>query len=336
MKRRRRKMPKRNVVIFIAILIFGAIVFGQALAYFAVPYKYEASVVVTDHGEIEYTVSTNSAVEYTVLAYSNAEKVERLFIYYDESYAVHGVTHSHQNNFIRQTIAELAVRGFKNVSIVNAAELSDILDEFTEGDAVLVTSGLLPDTVYSAGNNKIFEWVGSGGILYWIGYAIGAMSASGNDKSTLIGYQTNIFGDDNSVLMQPARSAERSQDPLGSALTLNNNNAVYGLRTAGEDPIPNSRSLGFEHEEYSSVSLVESGHGMICVIGGSLGATERASVSQLISSGVTVSSELLWTISGSVVRDTVTGTTEVTGSAVGVHVRMGEPNTVYARTFFSQ
>jgi len=73
---------------------------------------------------------------------------------------------------------------------------------------------------------------------------------------------------------------------------------------------------------------------MICVLGGSLGSAERVSLSQLISSGVTVSSELIDMAGGPIVRDTVTGTIGAAGPDTGVHIRMGEPNIVYARTFF--
>ena len=314
-------------------ILFAAVFVGQTLTYFAVPNRYDASAELSG-SEAVYNVSTNSAVTYTVLSYDNAKEVNRLFVYYDEGYASYGVTHEGQNRFIGQTIAELAVRGFTNAVIVNAAELSDALDGFKEGDAVLITSGVLPDTVYSDTNSKMFDWVDNGGNLYWIGYAIGAMYADGTVLAEVPLYQENIFGIGDCILMDQIRSAERSADPLSSGLMLNNNSLEFSLNVAAIGTGLKAKSLGFEHGGYSSVSLVERGDGWICVIGGSLGSAERVSVSQLISSGVTASSEFIGTANGSIVRGTATGTIEAAGSDIGVHIRMGEPNIVYARTFF--
>jgi hypothetical protein len=324
---------RKNTVLILTAALFAAILIGQALTYFAVPNRYDAHAEFSG-SEVTYTISTNSAVEYTVLVYDNAQEVERLFIYYDESYAVYGVTHDWQNRFIRQTVAELAVRGITDVTIVNAKGLSDALDANPHG-AVLMTSGILPDTVYTDTNNRMFEWVDGGGTLYWIGHAIGERYASGTQISSVAGYQMAIFGVDDCIMMSSERSVVRSDDPLGSGLMLNNNDVRFGLnvdklKATGSD----ARSLGFEYEGYSSVSLVNKGGGMICVIGGGLSKTERVSIAQLISSGVTVSSELIDTVSGPIIRNTVTGTIEATGSDIGVHIRMGQPNIVYAKTFF--
>jgi hypothetical protein len=327
----------------LAAVLFAVMFIGQALTYFAVPNRYDASAELSG-SEITYTISTNSAVTYTVLVYDNAKETERLFIYYDESYAVQGVTHAWQDRFIRQTISELSARGFTGeIDIVNADELSVALaGSAGEGDAVLMTSGVLPATVYSDTENKMFDWVDAGGSLYWMGYAIGAMYAVGNElRDALPTYRTDIFGADDCILLDQMRSAERSADPQNSALSsglmLNNNNLQFGLNAdeINSAGVHAARSLGFEHEGYNSVVLVERGDGMICVLGGSLGSAERVSVSQLISSGITASSLLIDSAGGSIVRNTVTGTVDVTGgSDIGIHIRMGSPNIVYARTFF--
>jgi len=331
-------MSKNKILILTAVL-FAAILIGQALSYYAMPNRYDASAELSG-SDITYAMNTNSAVTYNVLVYDNAKETERLFIYYDESYAVYEVDHEWQNRFIRQTIAELGTRGFAGeISIVNADELSDALDDLKEGDAVLMTSGVLPATVYSDTENKMFVWVEGGGSLYWIGYAIGALYAVGKDIADDPIYTTaDIFGVDDCILMDDVRATRRSADPLSSGLMINNNSLMYGLNADAITSVTgvNAISVGFENDDgYCSVSLVEKGDGMICVIGGLLWDTGRVSVSQLISSGVTASSSFIDDASGSIVRKTITGTMDVSGSSdVAVHIRMGEPNTVYARTFF--
>jgi hypothetical protein len=332
-------MNVKNVAILVTVLMFTAVVIGQALTYYAMPNRYDASADASG-SDVTYTVSTNSSVTYTVLAYDDAKEIERLFIYYDEGYAAYGVTHAGLDRFIRQTIAELGVRGFTSeISIVNAVELRDALDDRKDGDAVLVTSGVLPVTVYSDTENKMFKWVEDGGSLYWIGYAIGALYADGKDLfDAASSYQSDIFGADDCILMDAATSTARSADPLSAGLLLNNNNLIYGLNVdaVNDDAgVLVARSLGFEHEGYSSVSLFEKGNGLICVLGGMPGGEERISVTQLISSGVTFLSDLIDSTGGSIVRNTITGTMDISGhSDVGVHIRMGEPSAVYARTFF--
>jgi len=328
----------KNKALMLAAVLFAAVFIGQAFTYYAVPNRYDASAEFSGPA-VNYTVSTNSAVEYTVSVYSDASEVKRLFIYYDESYAVYGTTHAGQDRFIRQMISELSVRGFTGVFVVNATELSDTLDASAgTGDAVLMTSGVMPDTVYSETESKMFDWVETGGNLYWIGYAIGAKYAVGGDLKDVPAYQEDIFGADGCILMDSVRSTERSADPLSSGLMLNNNNLMYSLNTdaiAAGDLGLKARSLGFEQNGYGSVSLVEIGSGMICVLGGHHGSAERSSAAQLISSGITVSSELIGIAGGPIVRNTISGTMDIVGyTDVGVHIRMGEPNTVYARSFF--
>jgi len=328
----------KNKILMLTAVLFAVMLAGQALTYFAMPNRYDASADISGP-DVTYTISTNSAVTYTVLVYDNAKGTERLFIYYDESYAVYGATHAWQDRFIRQTIAELGTRGFAGeIVIVNAAELSDALDDLKDGDAVLMTSGALPATVYSDVENKMFDWVENGGKLYWMGYAIGALYADGKDLfDAAPSYQADIFGADDCILTDAVKSTTRSADPLSAGLMLNNNDMIYSLNAdaVNDAGVLTARALGFEHEGYSSVSLVEKGDGMICIVGGSIGSEGRSSVSQLISSGVTTSSSFIDGVSGSIVRNTVTGTADVSGHTdIGVHIRMGEPNIVYARTFF--
>jgi hypothetical protein len=194
-----------------------------------------------------------------------------------------------------------------------------------------MTSGVLPKTVYPAGRT-IFDWAEDGGALYWIGYAIGALVADGKVLSDVPNYQADIFGVSGCILTEETRSSERTSD-LGRALALTQNNVTFGIDT---NTVPDSLSLGYEYDGYSSISLVKKGNGMICVIGGKLDGNARTSVSQIIASGVSWSSELLETVKGSLVRNSSSDQIGPWAGAkdIGVHVRIGEPYTVFARTFF--
>lgn len=333
-------MLKINAALVVTILVFAGIVAGQTLTYFAVPNSYSANAGIQG-SDIVYEVSTNSSVNYTVLAYDNAKEADRLFIYYDESYAVRGITHKDQKKFISQTISELKIRNFRGTTeTVNAERLGEIVGSpYVPGDAVLMTSGVLPDTVYDNGTVDIFDWVKDGGSLYWIGQNVGAEVAAGKTVSDVPGYQTVIFG---AECINPSektqRATVRSDDPLSKALMIDHDDVRYGL----DVNMSNALSLGFEYEyegkAYGSAVLAGIGGngGMICVLGGSPNDTLRTSLAQIISSGVSNASELIESVNGSLVRNKATGTLDVSAGTgeIGVHIRMGSPNLVYARTLF--
>jgi len=330
-------MLKKNAALIVTVLIFAVILAGQTLSYYAVPYRYSACADVTAaYDGIDYSVSTNSSVTYTILAYDNARPAEKLYIYYDESYAVFGTTHRIQEEYISQLTVELRIRGYTDTETVNAARLSEIVSSgYNAGDAILITSGVLPADVYDGDTNlAIFDWVSSGGSLYWAGYAIGAKYADGKDLADVPSYQMNIFGEDDRILTEQMRSGERSDNELSKALAISYTGVTYGMSiTSG------TLSLGFECEYngkvYSSASLTGHGSGMICVMG-LVDDPTRAAMAQVISSGVSPSSGLIGTDSGTMVRSSVSGTISWDGvrTDVAVQVRMGDPNTVYARTFF--
>jgi|GEM_PF-1305922 len=335
-------MFKKKAELVITALIIFTMIGGIILTYYVTP-NYDAHLSKDADGDLAYTVSTNSATTYTIFAFDNARPVDKLYIYYDERYAVYEVDRSWQERIISQTVAELRIRGLTDVEIVDANRLGDIVDGgYVGGEAILITSGILPDTVYQGNvSDGIFKWVSDGGSLYWIGYAIGAKYAEGNDVIDVAPYQENLFGVSDCILTdEQMRSAERSSDPLSNALMLSYDDVTFGLNV---DKIPGALSIGFEHEfggdTYGSITLVGRGSGMICVMG-VLDIRARTSMSQIISSGVSDRSELIAgsMISGPMVRSTSSGTIELsvlTGKTdIAVHIRMGEPNIVYARTFF--
>jgi len=334
-------MIKKNTALIVTVLIFSMILIGQALAYWAVPYKYGADAEIDADG-VEYSVSSNSSVNYTVLAYDEARPVGKLYVYYDESYAVQGTTHKEQKAFNSQMVAELRIRGFTDTEVINADKLSDIVSSYKAGDAILITSGVLPKDVYDGDTNfKIFDWVNDGGSLYWMGYAIGAKYADGKTlMDAPADHQQKIFGvaaGVDCILMENERPTKASDNELREALMLTHAGIMYGMNVTATGAL----SLGFEFESvsddiYSSISLFESGDGMICVMGRINDNPVRMSMAQVIASGVSPSSELIGIDSGSLIRGgcatgTISWSTPKTD--VAVMITMGSPNIVYARTF---
>jgi hypothetical protein len=334
-------MIRKNAALIVTVLIFSMVLIGQALTYYAVPYKYDAAALITDDG-VDYEVSSNSSVSYRILAYDDARPVGKLYIYYDENYAVHGTTHKEQRAIISSMIAELKIRGVTDTELVNAAELYEKISIYKDGDAALIMSGALPVNVYDGDTNlKIFDWVNAGGSLYWMGDAIGAKYADGKTLTDApADHQQKIFGvaaGVDCILTEYQPLVKWSGNELSEALALTYAGVVYGMNVTALGAL----SLGFEYvsgsgDVYGSVSMVESGDGMICVVGRFDSSSALTSMAQLIATGVSPSSELIGSASGSFIRGgSATGTLswDASKTDVAVQIRMGEPFTVYARTF---
>lgn len=327
--------------LIIAALVLSAIVIGILLTYVVTP-SYGARVSEDTDGGLEYKISTSSATEYTVTAFDNARSVNKLYIYYDENYAVCDTVHEWQRTIISEMTVELRIRGFVNTEFVDADRLKEVVDAgYVPGDAIFVASGALPSTVYTGhAGDGMFKWVSDGGSLYWMGYAIGAVFADGKEIIDVAGYQEEIFGISDCILMdKETRSAERSANPLSGSLALNYDHMAYGLSVTALSGVS---SLGTEYEydggTYGSITLIGRGDGMICVVG-LLTHPAKTTMAQIISSGVSESSEMITgSVHGKLIRNSVTGTIDhsvLTGRTnVAVNIRMGEPNIVYARTFF--
>jgi hypothetical protein len=328
----------KNIALIVTLLTVTTIVLGQALIYVHVPDNYSAHADIKAKSA-DISVSTDSSICYTAIAFDDARPVGMLYIYYDDDYAVFGTTHAGQWSFISQTVSELRMRGFTDTKIVNAAELAVIVSTYKEGDAILISSGVLPNTVYQTSGADIFKWVADGGSLYWAGYAIGEKVAEGKTVKSVANYQNSIFGKNNVILTDAKTSSVRSSDSnakmLGEALMITHNNVTYGLRTSGSGALTAALSLGYEYNGFSSLALVAKGNGMICVVG-SFDSSARTSLAQVISSGVSERSDLLAMKSGTLVRGSATETLQWGSShgKVAVHIKMGTPNVVYARTFF--
>ena len=175
-------------MIALAVIILAIIVIGEAVVYTSDYTDYSAEVSFSG-GDLTYSVSADGSKEYDVVIMDNGSygNVSKLYLYYDTSYPTDykeatvpvGAKELDQEYYLEQMVYLLEYRNFHNVEYVDAEGLRDVMESSPEGVGILMTSGVLPDTVYTGSeDDPIFKWIQSGGSLYWVGNLIGQSYAT--------------------------------------------------------------------------------------------------------------------------------------------------------------
>jgi hypothetical protein len=236
------------------------------------------------------------------------------------------------------------------VRILNAKELQTAMIDDVGSDVnkgLVVLSGALPDVVYTGSSTDlIFQWLGDGGRLYWLGNVLGKYysTTSSIEEVSSPDYQKLFFGIDclntdaieNDFVSNDFTRGEIAN--LRNDLSIKNNRVKYGADTSVlEAGGINYRALGYadDHQEYASIVLAEfaGGKGMICVLAGDLSRNQRSDLVQVVSSGIDHSTNILGTAKGSVRYGTATGDIDVGGPAANMtaYIYLGGYYAVYGR-----
>ncbi len=338
-------------VIIIAIAIIAVILIGEVVVYTSDYTDYSADAALNDDGVLEYSVSADGSKVFSVIVNDNGRyaAMDRLYIYYDPDYKSNyekvnvpiGAKELNQEYYIQQLISTLRFHNLHNIEVVDADGLRSMMDRESgiglTNSGLVVISGALPDTVYrGTQDDVIFDWLSSGGRLYWLGNIIGSCYATNDELVNVDGYQELFFGSECINTDPDANTAlnEVTSNDYASALSLMNNKVKYGIDGS---LIPSDRrhlEIGFTDGKYSSTSLVEYGNGMICVLGGDYSNNQRSDLAQIISSGLTPESRIVGFEEGSVTRGTVTGTIEVIGDNLSSYIYLGGYYPVYGKLVY--
>ncbi|HJH57952.1 MAG TPA: hypothetical protein IAC83_07820 [Euryarchaeota archaeon] len=335
-------------VIAIAAILIAVILIGEVVVYSSDYTDYSADATL-DGGDLSYEVSADGSKTYSVIVNDNGTYggIDRLYLYYDESYATNyedvdvsiGAQALDQEYYLKQVVNLLEPRNFKEIVYLDAKQLEEKLSEDvssgTSGDAgLLVISGALPDTVYTGNSDdSIFEWMSSGGSLYWLGNLIGSCYATTDGLVDVDGYQELFFG--TQCLNTEGTDAAYSDivdNGYRQALSLQSNSVKYAVNP---DLLPEDRarlSIGFTEGGYSSITFVQYGEGMVCIIGGDYSNYQRNDVVQIIASGLGPQSKIVAVESGTVTNGTVSGTIEnVSGENLSAFIYLGGYYPVYSK-----
>ena len=152
-----------KAIVALAVLLCAVVVIGEMYAYLPNDYGYGSSAELSD-GTISFTLENRGSDEYDAILLDNGSYVAvgTVYIYYDPSYASNvnedvgvevGAQPMTQAYYIDQVTKVLEYRGCKDIRLVDAQELREVLESDMEtscvGKGLIMASGAIPDTVFS-------------------------------------------------------------------------------------------------------------------------------------------------------------------------------------------
>ena len=346
-------MKSDRIIEIIAILVLTVVIIGEVVVYTTGPGKYSSDAEF-ESGTISYSISAKGSETYAVIVMDNGDMaaMTEIYIYFDESYKSSyedvlvpiGAKPLDQRYYVEQLVRQLEYRGAVKVTILNAEELAEALEQdivagmCTKG--LVVISGALPDTVYSGNSSDtIFGWMNDGGRLYWLGNLIGAYYST-KDAIHDVGDKQMLFFGTSCLNTEGTDKAfsDVSGNDLRYDLSLMNNSVKYGIDPIALSAVKGSDkvlSLGYSQGDYVSIAMTDFGKGMICIIGGDYSNDQRSDLAQILSSQICYDTEVVEIMTGSVTRKTISDTYDLQGTVenLSVYIYLGGYYSVYGNFF---
>ena len=292
-----------DAIVLMSVAIIALVLAGGIVTYNPGIYVYDAEAE-WHEGGVDFEASSSAGSVYDALLLDNrgAVSVTELWIYLDDGYdrffdevaQLPGMVRQDQRYYVEQSVKTLALRGFTEVRVCDAAALAEVVQDLagSAGVGILTYSYALPSEVYAgAPDDPILEWIHAGGTLYWVGSEIGGYYTDGSGLHRVADGQTLFLGRKcvNTAGVSAA-TGKTEADGLTDALCLYNANVLFGLDTSGLD---DCLSLGFEESGYSSIALVRSADGMVVVVAGKPDYYRTDDLAQVIAAGLTYSTVLV-------------------------------------------
>lgn len=318
-------MDRRTFVIIFVILTAFLMV-GQGVAYWANPNSFGSEMKRTG-GEVEYALSSSAAVEYSVMIFENGANLDGMYVYYDEGFASYQF-HSTQQAFISQLMLEFDKRGTERPEIVDADGIADLMGSGASV-GIIVLSGILPPTVFSDVNSTAVDWVNGGGVLYWAGGILDSCYIGDDGQITELPDPGTRFFGTTSISTENGRGSVPSGNRDVGRMLSANADGLYGGLTLG---LPDTLYLGFQDDDFSSISVASVGNGMVAVFGGGLDGAVRVSLAQVICSGITPDALGSIEYATGSFRGSHSGSVIVSGT-VTAYVYYGGDHIVYGKRF---
>ncbi len=338
---------KVDKLVILSVALCLVVLAGEVMAYGPNIHDFDADADL-EKDPIEYSVTSSGSNVYSVVAMDNGNFTAPriLYIYNDPGYSDHyDLVNEHiqfsgvdQGYAMDQVTKSLKVRGFDDVRVVDDKGLLDALksDILNNVPAALLTfSYALPESVYSgSADDLLLRWIEAGGSLYWATSPAGMYYRSDSGIVKVADHQELLFGRECMKLTGDDIAYNViEKDGLTNALGIKWNRTLYGLDISG---IEGARSLGFEQDGYSSISMIPRGEGMICIFGGDYNRSISDDISQIIASGLSCHTRSVSVEEGSVTRGTVNGTIDIANEGnLCVYIVIGGYYTVYGRSFHS-
>lgn len=175
----------KNLPIYILSVLFLLLLAGEVLIFKQPKDEYKFSILNTKKTGEEVTISYalksksrfESQLQVVILPLLKKPENKDIYVFYDKEYPLWLTSLGSQEGMVGHLSAQLTKRNYQGqVKIVDAQKLADL---FKKGERaiVVVSSGALPETIYSKNNFLVKEWLEKGGILFFIGDGFGYYSA---------------------------------------------------------------------------------------------------------------------------------------------------------------
>lgn len=294
--------------IAVAIFIIALVLVGEAIVISDSRDDFSSSIAV-DGDDISFTINSHGSHIYTAVSLKGTLGTpETVSVYYDENYvsaassgvASTGARALDENYYVEQIYDTLKVRGIDYSEVVDAEGLSKLMSGVGEGNAVIVISGSLPDTVYDGtSDSKVIDWIESGGRLYWIGGVLGKY-ISHKDSLETVTNGTTLFLGSECIDEVESRGYDLIDNGFRDALCIQSNHTTYGVDVSKLKDDTEYLTLGFTDGFRSSITTVKVGDGSICVLGGEYTIRQRIDLAQMVVTGIGPETELVDVAEGSV------------------------------------
>jgi len=325
----RQSFPAIAAVIIIAVVLAGEVITVTD------SHSDFSSSISLQGDTVEFTIDSKGSHIYDAVSLRNTLGTpESVSVYYDPDYfstsgdghASTGARALDEGYYVEQIPDTLMVRGINHVETVDAEGLGRLMSSDGSGRAVIMISGSIPDTVYDGtSDSPILKWIRSGGRLYWAGDVLGKYLAH-RDAAEEVGDGTALFLGSDCIDSEKRMGYSVSRDDFRDSLYILNNDISYAPDVSMIPSDTGFLAIGYTDGIRSSLTFVECGEGMVCIMGGDYSIRQRIDMGMMVASGIGPDTEIVETVHG-----TVSG--KITGSiAAGdsVYITLGGFDSVYS------
>lgn len=286
-----------------AVVLCAIVIVGEMYAYLPNDYGYGSSAEYSD-GSIDYTVENHGSDEFDAILLDNGgyTAIDTVYVYYDPDYvsAVNedvpvevGAQKMTQEYYIDQVVRVLEYRGCKNIIMVDADQLADVLAgdlaNVCVGKGLVMASGAIPDTVFSGSESDIIvRWVEAGGSLYWVGNVIGKY-VSTQDGLVTVDASALFVGTD-AINLDNSSAYEDASD-LRAMFSYEYNRTMYSVDISKTDR--QCLVAGYTDGTYASTTFVQMGSGQVCIVAGEFNSKQVRDLAISVCSGLCYCSQVI-------------------------------------------
>ncbi len=308
---------KREATIVLVVAL-AVMLMGQILAYYVNSTGFSISSE-TEGGTIEYTVTSDSDVQYTELHLKDtSDTPSKFYVLRDPTYAIMA-----DRTSIEPTcyFLEMAFDRYGSISMEykTVAEILDMVESDISSGApetgLIIFGGALPQPLYDGtSGSKIVQWLNAGGHLYWCGGQFGRYISTTDGVGEVENYHTTVcsqlFGAE--YVFNDLDTDTFATQRINSEFTELSGMYYANIRW-GADVSKLSDAhldLGYSDGQHVSAVIMKYGSGALCTFGGYVNYQEVEYMAHVLFLGLTYSTEIAGVDSGSIRHNEHSGSFE--------------------------